>query len=177
MPSLLEWIGLKRGPAEDEVGQTATVRKIVAELDSLPPERARFLAAFAYLLGRVAHADLDISLDETRRMEEIVRGFGHLPERQAVLVTEIAKSQNRLFGGTESFQVTREMREIASRDERREVLDCLFAVAAADDAISGVEESEIRKIAEELNFSHREFVEARSAWHEKRTVIRRLRES
>ncbi len=37
---------------------TETVRKIAAELDRLEPEKARFIAAFAYILSRVARADL-----------------------------------------------------------------------------------------------------------------------
>ena len=48
-----------------ESGDTDTVRRIVAELEAIEPKRARYLAAFAYILGRVAHADLDISAEET----------------------------------------------------------------------------------------------------------------
>ena len=157
---------------DDQSGATATVRKIVRALEEMEPARARYVAAFAYLLGRVAHADLDVSDEETRRMEEMVMRFGDLPEEQAVV--EIAKSQNRLFGGTENFQVAREFRELASREERRELLDCLFAVSAADETISGEEEAQIRQIAEELGFSHREYVEVRSGYNEKRSVIQRL---
>ena len=40
---------------------TATVRRIVAQLEALPPEKSRFLAGFAYVLSRAAHADLEIS--------------------------------------------------------------------------------------------------------------------
>ena len=36
------------------------MRRIVGELDRLDRERARFLAAFAYVLSRVAAADLDL---------------------------------------------------------------------------------------------------------------------
>ena len=95
------------------------------------------------MLGRVANADLDISDVETARMVDLVQRVGKLPEEQAVLVVAIAKSQNRLFGGTENFLVTREFRAVATDGERRELLDCLFAVAAADDAISAEEESQI----------------------------------
>ena len=38
-----------------------------------------------------------MSDDETRKMEDIVRVLGHLPEAQAVLVVEMAKHQVRLF--------------------------------------------------------------------------------
>lgn len=162
-------------PSEaSEDGDTETVRRIVAKLEALEPARARWIAAFAYILGRVAHADLDISREETAKMEEIVQQMGELPEDQAVLAVGIAKSQNRLMGHTENFLVTREFAEIASREEREKLLDCLFAVSAADDSISGAEEAQIRQIASELGFSHREYVDARAHWSDKREVMKRL---
>ena len=174
MRSFFDFFG---GQSRDQSsrGDTATVRKIVRELEQLEPERARYIAAFAYLLSRVANADLDISDDETREMENIVRRFGELPEEQAVLIVEIAKSQNRLFGGTEDFQVTQELKTLSGREQREELLHCLFAVSAADDEISGDEEARIRQIADELGFSHREYIEVRRHYNDKRTVIRRLR--
>ena len=171
--SLLELFGLKKSDAPAS-GETATVRKIVRALDELAPERARYVAAFAYLLGRVAHSDLDISQEETQAMEEIVREFGHLPEAQAVLVVEIAKAQNELFGGTENFQVAREFKALSTREQRVELLHCLFATAAADEEISGVEEEQVRKIADELGLSHRELAEVRSKYNEHRQVLKRL---
>lgn len=157
-------------------GDTETVRRIVGELEALEAETARYLAAFAYILGRVAHADLRISAEETRAMEEIVHGLGHLPEEQAILVVQIAKSQNTLFGGTENFLVTREFKEIAERTQCEELLDCLFAVSAADDSISLVEEEEIRQIASELGFTHKEYIAARLKYSEYREVMKGLGE-
>jgi hypothetical protein len=50
-----EWLGLEK---TTEPGQrTEVVAGIAQALDGLPPERARFVAAFAYHLGRIAHAD------------------------------------------------------------------------------------------------------------------------
>ena len=125
------------------------------------------------MLSRVAGADLHISEVETEKMVEMLQRMGHLPEAQAILVVQIAKSQHRLFGGTENFLVTREFREIASDAQREELLDCLFAVSAADDAISGDEEAQIWQIASELGFAHAEYVKARLAYSDKRTVFRR----
>lgn len=177
---ILDVLGLRKaGPdsagGKSSAGDTRTVRRIVAELESLDTERAGFVAAFAYILGRVAHADLDISAEETRAMEEIVRGVGHLPEEQAVLVVQIAKSQHRLFGGTENFLVTREFRDLSTPEERQDLLECLFAVSAADESISGAEEAQIRQIASELGFSHGQFVDARVKWSEHREVLKTMR--
>lgn len=171
--SILEWLGLKRDRQEEAQGETETVRRIVGELRALPPERARYVAAFAFILARVAHADLDISEEETEKMERIVRDLGHLPGAQAVLAVEIAKRQSELTGGTENFLVTRELKEIATREQCRELLDCLFAVSAADDSISGAEEAQVRQIASELGFSLEELVEIRSSWNDKREILRR----
>lgn len=178
--SILELLGLRRGESSRRegaaaVGDTDTVRKIVASLEAMEPAEARWLAAFAYTLSRVAHADLDISAEETAKMEEIVREVGGLPEEQAVLVVQIAKSQARLFGGTENYLVTREFKEVATREQAEKLLDCLFAVSAADGSISGAEETQVRLIAGELGFTHRELVEARSRWSEYRAVLQGLR--
>src|SRR5262245_13941079 len=114
---MIDWFRqLRSSAAGSDRGDTDTVRRIVSELDKLDPGRARFLAAFAYVLSRVAGADQHVSDIETAKMIELVQRFGHLSEAQSVLVVEIAKSQNRLFGGTENFLVTREFREIASED-------------------------------------------------------------
>ena len=162
-------------PASTERGDTDTVKRIVAELDSLPAGRARFLAAFAYVLSRVAHADSRITADETEAMREIVRKLGHLPEAQAVLVVEIAKHQARLFGGTENYLVTREFREIATGEQRLELLDCVFAVAASDGAICSIEESQAGQIARELGFTQPEYASALAAHAEHRSVLRAMR--
>ncbi len=172
--AILKALGLEKGAEQPLAGgaDTETVRRIIRELEDLEPEPARFVASFAYILGRVAFADRHFSEDETREMERIVRELGHLPEEQAVLVVQMAKSQNRLFGGTENFLVTREFKEIASQEQRSELLDCLFAVSAADDSISSAEEAQIRQIASELGFTHREYVEARRAYSDKREVLK-----
>jgi uncharacterized tellurite resistance protein B-like protein len=171
----LGWVaGDEPEPEAAAAGDTETVRKIVARLEALPPERARYVAAFAYVLSRVAHADLSITAEETAKMEEIVRRDGHLPADQAVLVVEIAKAQSRLFGGTENYLVTRELAGIAGPEQKRELLDCLFAVAAADGGISSPEEVQIRQVANELGFTHEEFVAARAAWREHRDVLKGL---
>jgi uncharacterized tellurite resistance protein B-like protein len=154
--------------------ETETVRRIVRKLEAMDPDRARYIAAFAFVLARVANADMNISAEETVRMEQIVQEVGRLPEEQAVLVVQIAKSQQLLAGGTENFIVTRELDGIADRAQKEQLLHCLFAVSAADDAITLAEENVIRAIATELGFSHRDFSAIRSEYNDKRTVLRDL---
>jgi uncharacterized tellurite resistance protein B-like protein len=166
--SLLRFLGLS--PDTDSGSQpeqdVESIRKISQQLDEMEPARARYVAAFAYLLGRVAHADKDISVDEAEEMERIVMEKGHLPRDHAVMIVEIAKRQNRLFGHVENFLVTREFNQLASREQRMELLDCLFAVSSSDDSVSNIEDREIRQIASELILDHRDFITVRSRYRD-----------
>ena len=177
--SLLTLLGFgdddPRETATADTGDTETMRRIAAELEALPENRARYLAAFAYILGRVAYADSHVSAEETQKMQEIVLVLGHVPEAQAVLVVEIAKSQVRLFGGTDNFLVSRRFREVSTRDQCLELLECVFAVSAADDSITVHEEGQARQISKELGLTHDEFIAARAAYQEHLEALKGLR--
>src|SRR5262245_9390967 len=97
--SLMDWLAGRAKQVEGP-SDTETVRRIVARLNQIERARARHLAAFAYVLSRAANADLQISDVETAKIVEILMKDGGLPEDQALLVAEIANSQNKLFGGT-----------------------------------------------------------------------------
>ena len=153
-------------------GDTETVRKVIEALDQMDPARARFIAAFGYILSRVANADLKISPEEIRAMERIVMERGGLPEEQALIVVQTAKTRAQLFGGTENFLVTREFSRIATRDEKLSLLDCLFAVAAAEGGISTTEDNEIRQIVNELGLGHPDFIAVRSRWKDQLSVFK-----
>ena len=55
--SILRFFKLNPDQCQKSSAETETVRKIAQAMDQLEPERAKFIAAFAYLLGRVARAD------------------------------------------------------------------------------------------------------------------------
>jgi len=172
MRSILKFLGLEprpRAPEEDD-----TIRRIAEELDRLEPARARYVAAFAYILSRVARADSDVSSGETALMERLVMEKGGLPREQAIIVVQMAKTQHLVFGGTEDFIVTREFDRLATREQKLALLDCLFAVSAADDRILTVEDNEIARIANELKVEHADLIPLRAAYRDKLEAARGL---
>ena len=128
---------------------TETVRRIIRELEQVEPERRKLLAGFAYVLSRAAHADLSFSDEETQLIEKIVADIGKLPESQAVLVVEIAKNQNDLYGGTEDYLVTREFAAKADPDQRRRTVEACSMIVASDE-ITAEEYAELTQIATKL---------------------------
>ena len=174
MLSIRRFLGLDVPREALPSSDTDTVRRIVGELEALSPEHARFVAAFAFILNRVARADLEISEVETTRMRGIVRDYGNLSEAQAILVVEIARTQANVLGATEDYLVTREFKKIATPEQRQHLLHCLFEISAANESISVVEEESIRQIASELEFTHADYITARSAYSAKRAVLKGL---
>ncbi len=171
--SLLRFLGLEQKRDQQSEKESETVRRIAARLERLDPDQARYLAAFAYVLARVAHADLRIVESETEEMQRIVVSLAALSEEEATLVVEIAKSQARLLGGTENYVVTREYRRVSSAEQRAQILQCLYAVAAADGSISTVESAEIAAVAEELGFTRQEANGLRASYRDKLAEFQR----
>lgn len=160
---LMGWEPADRGGGD-------TVRRIAAEFDKLEPARAKFLASFAFVLSRVANADRDVSAEEVATIEGLVVKGGVSPE-QAALVVQMARTQQKLFGATDDFLVTRALAGLATDSQKLAVVECLYAVAAADKRIFNSEADEIARIGKELKVDpvelsrlrsqYREFLEAR----------------
>ena len=161
-------------PTADEA-ETETIRRIVRELEQVDPARRRYLAGFAYVLARAAHADLTITEDEANEMEHIVSHIGGLPMAQSVLVVEIARNQSELYSGTEDYLVTREFNANATDEERRAAVAACFAVAATDHEITAEEYAELTEIAEELGLSHAELNTIRNEYRDQLTAIKKMR--
>ena len=164
-------------PAKDlaDRAETETVRRIVARLEALPLAEARYLATFAYVMSRAAEADLDISDEETKLIERFTIEYGGVDPAQAVLVTEMAKFQARLQGGTEDYVVTREFRSISTLEQRVALLRCCFAIGAVDGTITAEEAAVVNEIARELDLEPDVVNTVRAEFHDQLSSVRALR--
>jgi uncharacterized tellurite resistance protein B-like protein len=148
-----------------------SMQPLLSELESLEPERALYLAAFAYVMSRVAAADRVIEEAEIEEMRRALIDEGSLPADQAELVVSLATTEAREQGGSQDYVITRRLAELTPREERQRVLDCAIRVAAADQRIEGHEEKELRGIARQLGFSDRQFLKSLNRFRDLRSVL------
>lgn len=142
------------------------IHRIADELDRLDPDFARYLASFAFILSRVANADRQVSAEEVAAMEALVSDKGGIAPDQAALVVQMARLQQKLFGATDDFLVTRELARTASYEQKLALIDCLYAVASADKRILVAEGNEIGRIGRELKVDQTELSRLRSTYRE-----------
>jgi uncharacterized tellurite resistance protein B-like protein len=167
--SIWTWLGLDGDASDADTDGVAEIERALAGVD---PARARYLACFAFILTRSARADQQVTQAEAREMERLVAERGGIPPEQASVVVEIARIQGLRSGGTDDYLVTREFNEIASRDQKLALLDCLFAISAADQSILTVEDNEIRRIANEMKLEHADYIAVRTRHLEHLHVLR-----
>ncbi|HYH91661.1 MAG TPA: TerB family tellurite resistance protein [Candidatus Saccharimonadales bacterium] len=161
--------------AVDPNGDTATVRRIVAKLEAMPPERARLAASAAYTVARAAYADLVITDDEADIIERELQDRAGLDEPTAVLVTEMARLQAKTVGGTEDYVVTREFKALSTHEQRVGLLRACFAVGAASGSISAEESAVVNQIANELDIESAELNALRAEYHEQLSAVQAVR--
>ena len=80
-----------------------------------------------------------------------------------MVVVQLAKTSNLLFGGTANFLIAREFSELATYDQKLALMRCLFTLASTDETISMAEEGEIHRLAKELRILHADLIALRVA--------------
>ena len=167
--SILKWLGITED-APDAADNT--LHELEQALEAHGPQRARYLACFAYILTRAAKADHHVSDGEAQTMERLVRVWAHVDAEQAALIVRIARGAGR-SRGTDDYLITREFERVATRDEKLALLDCLFEIAAADSPILTSEDNEVRRVASELKLEHADYIAVRQRHLTNLNVLRR----
>lgn len=171
--SLFRFLGL--GPATSAADrEPESLHELATRLESLAPEDARFVAAFAYLLARVAAADLETGGTERTTIARRLETAAGLEPERAQLLAEAAIAAAGTHGASDDHLVARAFREMASPEERVLLVRCLYAVAAADESITTLEDNEIFEIATEIGLGRTDVVALRAEWREHLAVLKAL---
>lgn len=171
--SLLTRLGLQSQGAPAEADPF--LRALHAQLQRLGPERLEYLAGFAGQLARVAEAEDGISTSEAAIIAAQLGAHGGLASAEAELVVELLREQFEVLRTVQNHLLNRAVNAHASAEEKETLIDCLYAVAAADRLVSDVEEAEIRRIADALLIPHSALMEIRGRYRDRLEVLQKLK--
>ena len=122
------------------------------------PAKLKKLTLSAALLGRVGYVDNEFLPQEEAFMKVLSETWGASPP-VAEVITEIAIETVR--HGVDLHRLVKEVKATMSKPEKKNLLEGIFALAMAEGRMLNEEVEEIRKIAYMLDFSHKQFIDAK----------------
>ena len=128
------------------------------EAPALDPAQRTRLAVSALLL-EIAAADFDADQQERQAIINIVTNQFGLGGAEADELIALAEQEHHI--STDYFQFTRLINEHYSASQKVELVELLWRVAFADGELHHYEEHVIRRLADLLHVSHRDFISAK----------------
>jgi uncharacterized tellurite resistance protein B-like protein len=127
--------------------------------DSQITPELRRLCLLGGLMGLVAQADGEIEQPEMDEIRKQLQFHGTFDSDQLDVLTSIIAEESAR--GLDRARLIAEYAGNATFDQRVELLDLLFAVAAANGSLTYAELEELRAISAALNLSHRQYIDAK----------------
>lgn len=131
----------------------------------------RVVTSVAGLLAAVAYADRQYAPEERSHVREALQAVhGLLPQGVDTIaallderIVELASANPQAF--------TRDLRELAAVDTRREILQVLVDLAAADGRITTDETNLLRRTTTAMGLEDDDYVEAQSQYRDRLSVL------
>ena len=140
-------------------GQVPTVHRHI--FDHPACAAAALELACAALMFEVARADFSVETTEQDAVTSLLTAQFNLSADEVFTITEAAIEQ--ADAATCLFEFTRTLNELASAEQKRNLLAMMWRVAMADNALSRYEEHVIRKVADLLYVPHGDFIAAKQS--------------
>ena len=126
---------------------------------NLPDDEIYHICLLGTLLASVAQVD-DIFEDvEKDALKNVMQKIFSFSKQELEILLEVIEEQAR--HGFDFHEVATETNQIIPYKERLQLIDCFFAIAAADGRISHEESEQIRKITKAMYIPHQAFKESK----------------
>lgn len=132
-----------------------------AAQESAADKEHRLQLASAALLMELASADHEFSEDERATLEQILRESHGLSQQELQQLWQLAEEEKA--NATSLYQFTALFNEHYDYPAKLQLLARLWQVAYADGRLDRYEEHTIRKIADLLYVSHKDFIQTKLA--------------
>ncbi|MBT5472271.1 MAG: hypothetical protein HOK41_16830 [Nitrospina sp.] len=128
-------------------------------VSQLPEDRLYFLCMVGTLMASIAHVDNEFDPAEKKALKKCLAEQFSLKGKELTLLLEVVEEQGK--SDFDFHEVVTEINRLTSYNDRLHLMECLFAVAAADGNIAHDEAEEIRRITKAMRISHSIFIEAK----------------
>jgi uncharacterized tellurite resistance protein B-like protein len=115
--------------------------------------------AVAVLLIEIAESDFEKAEAEKSAILEVIQRQFQLDSQESVVLMQLAEQEHRY--STDYFQFTSLINKHYTQAEKIQIIEALWRVAFADQVLHRYEEHVIRRLADLIHVSHRDFIAAK----------------
>lgn len=171
---VLRWFAEVLGSERPEAATTleGVIQRHVGNADE---ETTKMIVAAAGLLGTVAYADRDYSAAEETRVRAELARVPRLSAAGVDAVCAVLRQQIVTIATVQAPIYARALRELTEPGQRREILDVLVDLAAADDEITVAETNVLRQTATALGLSQDDYNASQQRHRDKLKVLKPAR--
>jgi len=163
----------KRAPNPPAVqGQDRLDRLIRAHLPEADEDTLRLAGALTGLLACVAYADRKYDVTEQAHARDALQRVHGLGAAGVDAICDTLRLHIAELATTNMQVHTRQLRELSELELRREVLDVLVDLAAADGELSLVETDLLRRTASAMGLTQDDYLLAQARHRERLSVLR-----
>ena len=150
--------GIEQGKGADNAAYGALFNELEQHAMGLSDDEVKLITGLSGLLGKLAYSDRNISDDELAVAKKVLTAKTSISPELFDKVLQIVKQHTLELVGLEDHLYLKLLNEISSKDEKLEILESLFALAAADSKICSAEERDLSVISKGLRLAHEEYI-------------------
>lgn len=168
---MFSWLFGKNPPGDPEHARALyhAVRHALGDDDDV---HVRIVASTAALCGCVAYADLEVEPSEEKVIRSTLSRIQGLDPAGVEAIGKVLREDVVRIAGAEASTYARELLDLTDDTFRRELLDVLVDIAAADDEITVSETNMLRGIAKALGLPSAVYNQAQARHRDKLAVLK-----
>lgn len=159
-------------PPKRSVGSEHIDRMIRERLDGADEDTLRLVVAVTGLLACVAYADREYSAAEQALVQQVLGSIQGLSAEAVAAICGALRDHIVEIAASNTQTYTRDLRELGDRELRREVLDALVDLAAADGELSVPETELLRRTAAAIGLSQDDYLGSQARYRERLSVLK-----
>ncbi len=170
-PMFGRWLGSAQ-KLDVPAGAGEILQRVREHLPEADDDTARVVAALGGLLAAVAYADREYSTHEEEVVRQLLARVNGMP---AAGIDAICAAMRRHVVEASTVGIprfTRELRELGDVELRREILDALVDLAAADGQVTISETNLLRQITTSLGLSQNDYNEAQARHRDRLSILK-----
>ena len=163
----------RKATPEPPVTPLARLQALVADhLPDADDDTRALVVAVAGLLASIAYADREYPESEQAHVREALGRVHGLSAAGVDTICDALREHVREIAGSNPHQHTRTLRELGDLELRRDVLDALVDLGAADGELSMEETDLLRRTASAMGLTPDDYIAAQARHRERLSVLK-----